>query len=128
MRAGWDYESVLYYFKKSEDNEDEEILHKNPEYHGKGGPQTVEWFPYLDPNVPYMISAWRELGLPERDLNAGDMQLGVMHLQSTSRHGERLSTNGAYIRPVRRKRINLTGNVAYKYVLCCLLLVASTFV
>lgn len=101
---------MLYYFKKSEDNEDEEILHKNPEYHGKGGPQTVEWFPYLDPNVPYMISAWRELGLPERDLNAGDMQLGVMHLQSTSRHGERLSTNGAYIRPVRRKRINLTGN------------------
>ena len=30
-----------------------------------------------------------------------------MHLQTTSQHGERLSTNGAYVRPVRRKRRNL---------------------
>lgn len=30
-----------------------------------------------------------------------------MHLQSTAQHGERLSTNGAFIRPIRQKRKNL---------------------
>ncbi|RZF42119.1 hypothetical protein LSTR_LSTR006712 [Laodelphax striatellus] len=105
---GWDYENVLYYFKKSEDNEDKEILHHNKKYHGKGGYQTVEWFPYVDPTAPWLIKAWRELGYEEHDLNNGEDQLGVMHLQSTSRHGERLSTNGAFIRPIRKKRKNLT--------------------
>jgi Choline dehydrogenase and related flavoproteins len=37
-----------------------------------------------------------------------DSQLGVMLYQHTSRHGKRLSTNGAFIRPIRRKRKNLT--------------------
>ncbi len=97
---------MLKYFIKSEDNEDKEIYTKNPEYHGKGGYQTVEWFPYVDPNVPHLIQAWREKGLDEVDFNA-DTQIGVMHLQSTARHGERLSTNGAFIRPIRRKRKNL---------------------
>lgn len=35
-------------------------------------------------------------------------QLGVTHLQSTARHGERMSTNNAFIRPIREKRKNLT--------------------
>lgn len=37
-----------------------------------------------------------------------EQQLGVMLYQHTSRHGERLSTNAAFIRPIRRKRANLT--------------------
>jgi choline dehydrogenase len=48
---GWDYEEVLYYFRKSEDNEDDDILLHNPEYHRKGGYQTVERFPYQDQNI-----------------------------------------------------------------------------
>lgn len=56
--------------------------------------------------MPHLIEAWREKGLEEVDVNA-DQQIGVAHLQSTGRHGERLSTNGAYIRPIRRKRKNL---------------------
>jgi len=41
------------------------------------------------------------------DVNA-ESQIGVTHLQSTARHGERMSTNKAFIRPIRRKRKNLT--------------------
>lgn len=67
---GWGYDEVLEYFKKSEDNEDKEVYHKNPEYHGKGGYQTVEWLPYHDQNLPVLIQAWKEKGYPERDLNA----------------------------------------------------------
>ena len=48
---GWDYEEVLHYFLKSEDNEDHDILQHNPEYHHKGGYQTVERFPYQDYNI-----------------------------------------------------------------------------
>lgn len=41
-------------------------------------------------------------------MNAGDSQLGVMQLQMTQREGMRMSTNAAYIRPIRQKRKNLT--------------------
>jgi choline dehydrogenase len=54
-----------------------------------------------------IIDAWKALGYPEIDVNA-ESQLGVMLYQHTSRHGERLSTNAAFIRPIRRKRSNLT--------------------
>ena len=35
-------------------------------------------------------------------------QLGIVNLQTTSANGTRQSTNGAFIRPIRRKRRNLT--------------------
>ena len=38
---GWNYENVLSYFKKSEDNRDEKIA-KSERYHSTGGPLTVE--------------------------------------------------------------------------------------
>lgn len=41
------------------------------------------------------------------DVN-GESQIGVTHLQSTAKHGERMSTNRAFIRPIRKKRKNLT--------------------
>jgi choline dehydrogenase-like flavoprotein len=48
---GWSYNDVLPYFLKSEDNEDHDVLKKNPEHHHKGGYQTVERFPYQDYNI-----------------------------------------------------------------------------
>lgn len=73
---GWGYDQVLEYFKKSEDNEDHEVVDKNPEYHGKGGYQTVEWMSHVDKNIPVLIKAWQERGYPERDLNAEDQVIG----------------------------------------------------
>ncbi|XP_050521079.1 glucose dehydrogenase [FAD, quinone]-like isoform X2 [Daktulosphaira vitifoliae] len=104
---GWGYDNALYYFKKSENNEDPEIYKKNPHFHGKGGYLTVEWFPYIDSTAVNLIKAWKEKGLPYVDVNAYS-QIGVTHLQSTSKHGERMSTNKAFIRPIRKKRKNLT--------------------
>lgn len=45
--------------------------------------------------------------MPYVDVNA-ETQLGVTHLQSTAKHGGRMSTNRAFIRPIRKKRKNLT--------------------
>ncbi|XP_022915658.2 glucose dehydrogenase [FAD, quinone]-like [Onthophagus taurus] len=105
---GWDYKSVLPYFIKSEDNRNIEIIRAG--YHGIGGYQTVEQFPYRDANVEIVTEGFRELGLEEMDLNA-DRQVGVMIAQHTTRDGERLTTNGAFIRPIRGKRRNLTVRI-----------------
>lgn len=71
-----------------------------------GGYQTVEWLPYQDVNVRVLLDALHELGHRETDPNA-DYQLGSTKHQTTTRHGVRLSTNKAFIRPVRYKRKNL---------------------
>ncbi|KAK9728741.1 GMC oxidoreductase [Popillia japonica] len=101
---GWKYSDVLPYFIKSEDNRNPEYV--NPPFHGTGGYQTVEQFPYQDSNVNMLLQGYRELGLEEFDLNS-DRQIGTMLVQHTTRDGERLTTNGAFIRPIRNKRSNL---------------------
>ncbi|XP_025159051.1 glucose dehydrogenase [FAD, quinone]-like [Harpegnathos saltator] len=103
---GWSFKQVLPYFLKSENNEDPEVVKENPHYHSRGGYQNVERFPYVDANTKILINAWGELGFDLVDANAGG-QIGVQHHQMTSIRGMRQSTNGAFIRPIRRKRRNL---------------------
>ena len=79
----------------------------NPLYHKQYGYQSVQQFPYADINTKILLDAWQELGHKIVDVNAKN-QLGVMMLQTTSVNGTRQSTNGAFIRPIRRKRRNLT--------------------
>ncbi|XP_045483382.1 glucose dehydrogenase [FAD, quinone]-like [Harmonia axyridis] len=101
---GWSYQEVLPYFKKSENNHDEEAHDKH--FHGTGGYLNVERFPYQDENVKIGFEAYKELGLEVIDQNS-DRQIGVMLLQHTVKHGVRQSTNTAFIRPIRKKRTNL---------------------
>ncbi|CAH2986967.1 unnamed protein product [Chilo suppressalis] len=101
---GWSYDDVLPYFKKSENNQDIEA--KDEIYHGVDGPLTVERFGYLDKNVAMLVQAFHETGLPLVDFN-GEQQIGTMTVQATSKDGIRVSTNSAFIRPVRKKRPNL---------------------
>ncbi|XP_033212260.1 glucose dehydrogenase [FAD, quinone]-like [Belonocnema kinseyi] len=104
--TGWSYKEVLPYFKKSENNLDEEIVKNNSEYHGIGGYLSVQRFPYADENVKNIFEACQEIGYKKVDLN-GENQLGTMILQTTSRDGQRQSTNTAFIKPIRNKRTNL---------------------
>ncbi|XP_011315149.1 glucose dehydrogenase [FAD, quinone]-like [Fopius arisanus] len=104
---GWDYEQVLPYFIKSERNKDVEIVKDNPHYHGTTGYLNVERFEYKDENAEIGLDAFEELGYKRIDVNAAH-QLGTMAVQTTTRHGVRQSTNGAFIRPIRHKRKNLT--------------------
>ncbi|CAG9792400.1 unnamed protein product [Diatraea saccharalis] len=101
---GWSYDDVLPYFKKSENNQDIEA--KDEIYHGVDGPLTVERFTYLDKNVAMIVKAFHETGLPLVDFN-GEQQIGTMTTQATSKDGKRMSSNSAFIRPVRHKRSNL---------------------
>lgn len=104
---GWNYENVLYYFKKSEDNRNPYI---NTKYHGKGGYQTVQESPWRTPLVLAFIQAGTEMGYPHRDIN-GEEQAGFMVAQGTIRRGSRCSTAKAFLRPVRmRKNLHIALN------------------
>jgi choline dehydrogenase len=100
--AGWGYDDVLPYFKRSEDNERGEDA-----YHGVGGPLTVAESRSMQPLVDVMIEAGRQAG---HELNPdfnGARQEGVGRFQLTQRDGRRLSTADAFLHPVR-ERSNLT--------------------
>lgn len=83
-----------------------QILADNPEYHNVGGYLTVEPFPFKDIRYSIFRKAFKELGLKENDPNTGN-QPGFFTIQITNKHGSRLSSNGAFIRPIRGRRTNL---------------------
>lgn len=98
---GWGYDTVLHYFKKSEDNRNP-YLTRNP-YHGKGGYLTVQESPWHTPLVAAFVEAGTELGYENRDIN-GQIQEGFMIAQGTIRRGSRCSTAKAFLRPIRLRR------------------------
>ncbi|CAK1547679.1 unnamed protein product [Leptosia nina] len=101
---GWSYDEILPYFKKSENNR--EIEAHDRVYHGVGGPLNVERFPYVDKATFMIVQAFKEKGLPITDLNR-ESNYGTDISLSTSKDGQRQSTNTAFIRPIRHKRPNL---------------------
>ncbi|XP_030028527.2 glucose dehydrogenase [FAD, quinone]-like [Manduca sexta] len=105
---GWSYRDVLPYFKKSEKNLNMESL--NRKYHGVDGEQSVSRYPYVDAPSVMMTDAFNERGLPLTDYN-GVNQLGTMQAQAVAQDGERVSTNNAFIQPIRYRRKNLTVKV-----------------
>ncbi|XP_026673165.1 glucose dehydrogenase [FAD, quinone]-like isoform X2 [Ceratina calcarata] len=98
---GWNYESVLPYFKKSEDMKVEE--YQESPYHGVGGYLTVENFRYRSTITNYLIEAGREMGYDLVDVN-GANQTGFSLITGTLRDGLRCSTAKAFLRPAWRRR------------------------
>ncbi|SDM99205.1 GMC family oxidoreductase [Vreelandella arcis] len=100
--SGWDYDSVLPYFKKSECQE----RGADP-YHGTKGPLKVSDLRLRREIAERFIEAAKAAGIPEnRDVN-GASQGGVGYFQQTSYKGIRCSTAKAFLRPAQ-KRPNLT--------------------
>ncbi len=100
--TGWDWDSVLPYFRKAEDQE------RGPDAaHGVGGPlrvsdQAVHW-----EMGDHFIAAAVEAGLPfNNDFNDGEQE-GAGPFQSTTNRKKRWSTATAYLKPARQ-RSNLT--------------------
>ena len=99
--AGWSFEDVLPYFRKSEDQE-----RGADDYHGVGGPLAVSNVPDAHRLCEAFIDAAGELGIPRNDDFNGATQEGAGYFQITSRRGRRCSTAVGYLRPAR-KRVNL---------------------
>ncbi|PKA40607.1 GMC family oxidoreductase [Rhizobium sullae] len=99
---GWDYRSVLPYFKRCEDNE-----RFADDYHSYGGPLGVSMPVSTLPICDAYIRAGQELGIPyNQDFN-GRQQAGVGFYQLTQRNRRRSSASLGYLSPIR-DRTNLT--------------------
>ncbi|ANL46455.1 glucose-methanol-choline oxidoreductase protein [Rhizobium phaseoli] len=99
---GWDYRSILPYFKRAEDNQ-----RFADDYHAYGGPLGVSMPAATLPICDAYIRAGQELGIPyNHDFN-GRQQAGVGFYQLTQRNRRRSSASLAYLTPIRDRK-NLT--------------------
>jgi choline dehydrogenase-like flavoprotein len=96
--SGWDWASVLPWFKKAEANQ---IL--SGALHGTDGPLSVSETRHRHPLSEAFIKAAQETGLAHNADFNGQHQAGVGFYQSTTRNGERASTAVTYLDPVRGK-------------------------
>lgn len=98
--AGWSYADVLPYFIKSERN-----FVKSAASHMRGtlGPIPVSEIPWKSEAAQQFVQAAKQLDLPYIDYN-GATQIGVSYLQSTTRNGVRVSSNVAYLYPIKHRQ------------------------
>ncbi|XP_042870097.1 glucose dehydrogenase [FAD, quinone]-like [Penaeus japonicus] len=113
---GWDYESVLYYYKKAEDYRGGH-LGKTEEFHGRGGPLPVSPHPRKEGLTQAFFDAAHDLGCPTVDPNGPDqigksldywrnysnramiIPEGISGTYHTIGNGVRSSTAETYLRP-----------------------------
>ncbi len=97
--AGWGWDDVLPWFKKSED------FDWYSAHHGRGGPQHVtDISSHVHPVCHSFIEAARALGFnASSDLNGADTE-GVGMYQINTRGGWRASTANAFLHPARKRK------------------------
>ncbi|MGH7115940.1 MAG: GMC family oxidoreductase [Stellaceae bacterium] len=98
---GWDWDSVLPFFKKAEDQE-----RGADDFHGKGGPLHVS-NPVRSPLGDAMVQAAVEAGIPANTDFNGAHQEGVGYYQTTTANRRRWSSARAYLGQARGRQ-NLT--------------------
>src|SRR5262245_8639518 len=96
--AGWSFEDVLPYFRKSEDNE-----RGANEFRGSGGPLSVSDARDAHPLALAYIEAAQQCGYPRNDDFNGASQEGAGLYQTTMRDGVRCSAAAGYLKPARRR-------------------------
>lgn len=104
---GWDYATVLEYFKKSENNQAQD-MQKYEKNHSTKGPLKVDYFHSGDGTRFVFLGAAGEAGYQLlHDFN-GDDRIGFSYVQGTVANGERQSTAKAYLSPVvARKNLHV---------------------
>jgi choline dehydrogenase len=98
---GWNWNSVLPYFRKSEGN-----VRGGDALHGADGPLTVSDPRHLNPLTQVFLEAVEQAGFETTDDFNGARQQGFGLYQTTTREGRRCSSAVAYLQPAR-KRPNL---------------------
>jgi choline dehydrogenase-like flavoprotein len=100
--TGWDYRSVLPYFKRAEDNQ-----RFADDYHSYGGPLGVSMPVATLPICDAFIRAGQELGIPHNHDFNGRQQAGLGFYQLTQRDRRRSSASLGYLKPNQHRK-NLT--------------------
>ncbi|RZO32796.1 MAG: choline dehydrogenase [Rhodospirillaceae bacterium] len=101
---GWDYDSILPYFRKAEANQ-----RGGDHIHGADGPLSVSDLPNPNPLSQAFVDAGAQAQIPiTDDFNRGEDCEAVGIYQVTTRNGLRASAARAYLSPDVRQRPNLT--------------------
>jgi choline dehydrogenase len=97
--AGWSYDDVLPYFRKSEHSE----LGPSP-YRGTDGPLNVARLREPNPATRAFLEAAQQAGLGRSEDVNGARQDGADYTQVTQKRGRRWSVADAYLRPASRRK------------------------
>ena len=97
--VGWDWASVLPYFKTAEDQE-----RGASELHGVGGPLKVSNQRFRNEIIDAVIEAAVQVGIPRNNDFNGPKQEGVGYYQGTIGKGRRWSAATAYLKPARARQ------------------------
>ncbi|XP_065351057.1 glucose dehydrogenase [FAD, quinone]-like [Cloeon dipterum] len=93
---GWGYDDIMPYFRRLEDVQ----IYRNFSIRGTAGPLTITHPPWHTPLAESFLEAGKEMGYDIVDYN-GERQLGFQFIEATMRNGTRLSSNRAFLMPVR---------------------------
>ena len=107
---GWAWKDVLPYFLKAEDQQ-----RGSGEFHGTGGPLSVEDQRIKLDILDVFMNAAEEIGIPKvNDFNTGTNH-GCGYFQVTVKNGLRCSTSVGYLRPIKnRKNLKIETNAHVK--------------
>jgi choline dehydrogenase len=95
---GWDWDSVLPYFKKAENQ-----TNGGDEFHGVGGPLNVSDQPGRFELADAVMEACVQAGIPRNPDFNGAQQEGCGYYQTTTSNRRRWSTAKAYLHPARQR-------------------------
>ena len=110
---GWNYDSVLPYFKKSENN-----FSFNDKFHGKEGELKVSLRKNYSKSTYHFIEACKENGLNFNEDYNGENQEGSSFLQYTIDQNIRQSTYEAFLKPISdRTNLTIKTNTSVKKIL-----------
>ncbi|XP_011704088.1 PREDICTED: glucose dehydrogenase [FAD, quinone]-like [Wasmannia auropunctata] len=98
---GWAYEDIHKYFKKLETMNIPE-LKSDTIYHGTDGPVHITSPSYKTSLAEAFLKAGKELRYPIVDYNGKNM-IGFSYVQATIMNGTRMSSNRAYLHPIRNR-------------------------
>jgi choline dehydrogenase len=96
--TGWEYDSVLPYFKRSEHAEG-----RDPAYRGVGGPLRVTPARNRHPLSQALFDAALEVGIPATEDSNGKQPEGICWHELNIVDGARQSAAAAYLGPIRRR-------------------------
>lgn len=103
---GWDYENVLRYFKKSENNQYKPYVdYQNGKFHSDTGPMKVDFYDTeKKPFEDVYLNALKEIGIDTIfDIN-GDKDVGAGNNQGNIWNGRRESTAKRFLAPVKQRK------------------------
>lgn len=114
---GWNYETVLDYFKKSENIVAENVTNKPgfEKYHGKGGYLNVDHWKNVDSDLDDLISSFtegmQEMGYKYNEDGNGEYQTGYVRMLGTILNGKRCGAGQSFLKPIKnRENLKISKN------------------